>query len=649
MIVELPEVTVEALRSTETEASAPFSVSIHQRSPSETTLEAPVFLRDTFRGLPGVWMNDRGHFALGERLVVRGMGWRSPFGVRGVQVLLDGVPLTLPDGQAFLDIADPLFVRQAELTRGPSSLFWGNGSGGVLFLNTFPTDDFPTAQFRAGVGSFGLQQGASEVVLGAPDDRLGEWRFALSDMRRDGYRKNSDGRFTRGLVSGRVAISDRTRLQIVGAIVDQDASNPGSLTAEEVETDPNQANPLFGEFGAGKQSTQAQLGVGVTHDAESVVLDGTLYGGFRDLKNPLPFAVIEFDRIYGGGRTSAQGTVGPVEWNVGLDAGFQRDDRLNFDTDFATLEPTDEVVLDQRETVISSSVFGYARLPITDRLRATIGSRADRIDFELNDRYLDDGVDDSGERVFSAFSPGIGLSYDIGSGLLFANYSTAFETPTTTELVNRPGEVGGFNTELSPQWTRGIEIGTRGIWAATQLEYDVSLYHLWVDDRLVAFDFPDSDRTYFRNVGANTHQGVEIALQWQARPWLSFQGSYTGNRSVFEDESLDGNRVPGVPEQRFFAEATVETSSVWGRVSLDSVSDYFANNENTAVSEGHTLVDVRAGLRDLGFDEIDIRPYAEVSNLFDTQYNGSVSINAGDNFFEPGPGRAYKAGVTLTL
>jgi iron complex outermembrane receptor protein len=661
LIVELPEVTVEAARATETEATAPFTVSTRQRSLAEQTLEAPVFLRDILSDIPGVWLNDRGHFALGERLVVRGMGWRSPFGVRGVQALLDGIPLTLPDGQAFLDIVPPLFVRRAETIRGPSSLFWGNGSGGVLFLDSTPETDAPPAQLRVGGGSFGLQQVAGEVIVGDPDS-TGRWRIAFSDMRRDGYRDNSDGRFTRGLLSGELTLSSNTQMKIVGAFVDQDARNPGSLTREEMEENPTQTNGLFDAFDAGKQSTQSQLGLTVTHDFGSLSLDATAYGGVRDLENPLPFAVIAFDRTYAGGRTALRGTTGPVEWNAGVDMGYQRDDRVNYATDISNVAYTDSLTLDQLETVVSTSAFGYGRLPLTDRLRFTVGGRLDLIDFTLDDEYRRDGVDDSGNRTFSAFSPGIGLAYETGPALFFVNYNTAFETPTTTELVNRPGRTGGFNSSLDPQRTQGVEVGARGFLQSAQLEYDLALYYLSVDDRLVAFDFPNSDRTYFRNLGENTHQGIEIALRWQASSWLELRTTYTGNRSVFEGADVDeqesgtpeigdlsGNRVPGVPEHRFFGQATGTFSPLWLRLSVDTVSDYYADNANTAVSEGYALVDLRAGLQDLSVGTVQLRPYAEVSNLFDTQYNGSVSINAGGNFFEPGAGRAFKAGITATL
>lgn len=646
-VVELPEVTVEATRALETEGSAPFTVSVDTRSDLETSLEAPIFIGDAVRNIPGVWLNDRGHFALGERLVVRGMGWRSPFGVRGVQTLLDGVPLTMPDGQAFLDIVDPVFVRRTEAVRGPSSLFWGNGSGGTLFLDSTPAADAPTAQLRAGVGSHGLQQFAAEAVV-RPNGNL--WRVAVSDMRRDGFRDNSDGRFTRALLTGRIGLASNTQLNLVGAFVDQDARNPGSLTAEQVAEDRTQANGLFDGFNAGKQSTQGHLGARLTHTEDEMQMDATVYSGFRDLANPLPFNLVEFDRLYGGVRTALSGTLSGVEWNVGADANIQHDDRINFDTNIPEREFTDDVVLDQLETVVSRSAFGYTRIPLTDRLRLTLGGRLDVVDFELDDRLQVDDIDESGERTFSAFSPGVGLAYDTGPALIFANYNTAFETPTTTELVNRPGNPGGFNPELNPQRTRGVELGTRGAWAEASLRFDIAVYQLWVDDRLVQFEIPDSGgRAFFQNVGENTHRGVELAVQWDAQSWLTLETSYTANRIVFEDDDLQGNRVPGVPDQRFSATATAQSNSIWLRLSYDAVDDYFADNQNTAVSDGYALLDMRLGHTGINIAGSTLRPYVEVSNVFDTTYNGSVSINANDNYFEPGMGRSFKAGLTLAL
>lgn len=644
---ELPEVAVEAARGLETSASAPFAVSVVQRSDAALQMEAPVYVNDVVRDVPGVWMTDRGHFALGERLIIRGMGWRSPFGVRGVQVLLDGIPLTMPDGQAFLDIVDPLFLRSAEAIRGPSSLFWGNGSGGTLFLDSRPARDAPRAQVRIGGGGNGLQQLATEVVARTNERTV---RLALSDLRRDGHRANGDGRFTRALLSAETPIRDRGRLRLMGAFVDQDARNPGSLTREQVEADRSQANGLFDAFDAGKQTAQGQLGANLVYAWDTVAAEGTVFGGFRDLRNPLPFAYIAFDRIYGGGRTALSGQAQGIAWHLGADVNVQQDDRINRATDIPNRAFLDTITLDQQETVWSTAAFGYARVPLTTRLTATLGARVDRVAFSLDDNLLAGGIDNSGRRTFSAVSPGAGLAFDTGPALLFANYNTAFETPTTTELVNRPGRPGGFNEGLGPQQTQGVEVGTRGAWAPANLTFDVALYYMHADDRLVQQEIPDSGgRVFFRNLGTNTHRGGELAVAWQPEPWLSLHAAYTANQVVFEDEALDGNRVPGLPDQRFLATARVDGSMAYLRLSWDAVSDYFADNANEVKADGYAVADVQVGLTNVEAGPLSLQPYAGVRNILDTDYIGSVAINARGNFFEPGAGRVLEAGVTVAL
>lgn len=642
-IVPLPEVQVEAVRDTETEASAPFTVSVLRRDDQELNYEAPVTIESMLREVPGVWMNDRGHFALGERLIVRGMGWHSPFGVRGVQVLLDGIPLTMPDGQAVLDIADPLFVRRAEVVRGPSSLFWGNAGGGTLFLSTGADDDDPRLRLRAGGGSHGLQQLSAEATTQVGDNT---WHAAISDIRRDGFREHSSGRFTRALLHGAVDLGARTDLNLMGAFADQESLNPGSLTLEEVQEDPSQADGFFQANNASKYSTHAQLGARLTHETSAAAYSATAYGGYRDLTNPLPWAYVAFDRYYGGVRTTAQGNLGTLEWNAGIDAAIQRDDRINRENDEG--EPTGPLQLDQLETVRNAAAFGYLRIPLTERLEMTAGARADATDFTLEDRLQVDGVDESGSRTFSAVSPGVGLAYRVGSFLTFANYNAAFETPTTTELVNQEDRAGGFNPDLEPQRTRGLEAGVRGGVPAANLELDAAIYRLQVTDRLVQFT-RDDGRNYFRNLGENTHTGVELSAAWIPAAWLTLQSSFTGTHMVFQEAELEDNRVPGVPPQRWATSASVSWMDIWTRLSVDTVSDYYADNENTALVEGYTVLDLRAGLEAFRFGTARVQPYLEIGNIFDHQYSGSISVNADDNYFEPAPGRTFKAGLTLTL
>ena len=648
MKVALPEVTVEAARAAETEASAPFAVTIDTRSPSEVALSSATSLEDVLRPLPGIWVNDRHHFALGERISVRGVGYRSNFGVRGVQVLYDGIPLTLPDGQAFLDVVDPAVVRRVELIRSPASVFWGNGSGGVLFQSSRPPASAPPLRARIQGGSFGRWQGLLEGTGAA-----GAWTLHgyTSGHRQDGFRAHSQGYRLRAGLNASRPLGPATTLRLTAAGDVQDTENPSSLTRQQFEADPSQARPAFEAVNAGKQSGQGQVGAFVEHDLGGATLAGSGYYLYRSLENPLSFGYITYDRHSGGGRLALRRTTGRLEGGVGLDAGLQSDDRAEF-TPSPDGTRGDSLTLEQRETVLSGAAFGYLRYNATDRLALTGGLRVDRLQFRADDALRADG-DQSGRRTFSSVSPSLGVTYRLGPARLFAHYSTAFETPTAAELSNRPGGGGGFNQEVDPQRTRGFEVGTRGVLADGALQFDLALYRLRVDDLISSYETP-SGREVYDNLAANTHDGIEARLTWRPAPAVELAARYTGSRFVIDEAqrapALDGNRVPGIPARRMYLHTQVERGGLWARLSGEGVSQFYTDNANTATAPRYVLVTLEVGHRGFPVGGVTVQPFATIENLLDERYASSVVVNAfGGRYYEPGPGRAVMLGLNVSL
>ena len=49
--------------------------------------------------VPGIFIADRNNPSQDDNISIRGFGARSAFGARGVKILLDGIPQTLPDGE----------------------------------------------------------------------------------------------------------------------------------------------------------------------------------------------------------------------------------------------------------------------------------------------------------------------------------------------------------------------------------------------------------------------------------------------------------------------------------------------------------------------------------------------------------------------
>jgi iron complex outermembrane receptor protein len=78
-------------------------------------------LDEALSRVPGLFMQNRYNFAQDLRLSIRGFGARAQFGIRGIKVLVDGIPETLPDGQGSVDSIDLGATSQIEVIRGPSS------------------------------------------------------------------------------------------------------------------------------------------------------------------------------------------------------------------------------------------------------------------------------------------------------------------------------------------------------------------------------------------------------------------------------------------------------------------------------------------------------------------------------------------------
>src|SRR5690625_6261760 len=97
--VVLEPIEVESTHSDLTIDRAPISVSTMSRSMGDLVARRASTLDELTFTLPGIWISERENHALGERMTIRGMGWRYQFGVRGIQVVLDEIPLTVADGQ----------------------------------------------------------------------------------------------------------------------------------------------------------------------------------------------------------------------------------------------------------------------------------------------------------------------------------------------------------------------------------------------------------------------------------------------------------------------------------------------------------------------------------------------------------------------
>ncbi|MEM6783574.1 MAG: TonB-dependent receptor [Bacteroidota bacterium] len=676
---QLEEVVVTAAPFELGSTRAPLSLSVRQR-PNVERLTAPgTSLDDLGRGVPGVWISDRGNPSTGERLLVRGLGWRAAFGVRGSHVLLDGVPLTLADGQSQLNVVDPALIRRVEVLRGPASTFWGSGSGGVVALSTDTTTDDPAGdgppgpwlQARITAGAFGLAKAEAAVRPSLQRGRLAIWGSAMTQ---EGYRTHAATDALRLGVSSQVPIGDSGSLGIValGAYVPR-AQSPGGLTAEQAEADPRQTRAASIEQDAGKSLTQTQLALtyrgpmGTTSQ-----FSATAWGGARELDNPIVPRYIQLDRISGGLRMVAEGEqfgTLPFVWGLGVEAEAQRDDRLEISNDGG--EPGLDVLTDQIETVASGAVFGRLRVSLGQHAGgtwfATGALRADLIAYRAEPTTSDTADDAERQRTDGAISPSFGLTWaSPGGTTLYANAAGAFDAPTTTELGNRSDGRPGLNPSLSPERTWGGEFGARRAWSSGLgvVSLDAALFAARVTGLLLPREIDDV--TFFENGGDARFAGVEIGVRGarvrMGPGVLDGAIAFTHVNAVFldrvDDAIPEGTRIPGMPPALATWTLTwsaAATSVFRGRLAIglsgEAASAYDATAGGSDRAEGYGVAHVRLALVDVALGRtVRATPFVSVRNVTNAQYAGSVVVNAfGGRFLEPAPERHLIAGISVAL
>ncbi|MEO7084978.1 MAG: TonB-dependent receptor, partial [Gemmatimonadaceae bacterium] len=361
------------------------------------------FIEQTLSLLPGVTVANRTNPSQDTRISIRGFGARSQFGARSIRILRDGMPLTLPDGQTPIDYLDLESVGTVEVIRGTASALYGNASGGVIDLRSVDAPDAPlSVQGRSWAGSGGLRR---NVALFGGSGGGASYEGNVGHTESDGYRQFSQQRLTNVFARTSTTVGG-TEFSLLGMGLDMPvADNPGAITRAQFDADPSQADGPSVQKKARKTVDQIQLGLSARRplftDGE---INAQVYGGTRNLYNPLTFAVVGVNRHQSGAaaRLTLPFDVDGVanRMSVGVDAQWLNDARKNWANcnglsavtatcPSITVEKGN-ISLDQRELV--SSVGPYVRDEVdVGRLRATVGLRSDQIRFELRDNYLGDG------------------------------------------------------------------------------------------------------------------------------------------------------------------------------------------------------------------------------------------------------------------
>jgi iron complex outermembrane receptor protein len=648
----LPTYTVTATQIEEPELSVPFSVSQIDAGQLQTA-STQLSLDESLQTVPGVFVLNPYNFAQDSRIAIRGFGARANFGIRGIRLLVDGIPATTPDGQGSVDGLDLGSAESMQVIRGPASALYGAASGGVILIETERGPETPFMETRWTVGDYGLVQG--QLKAGGQVGKL-NYLMSATTLDYEGYRANNDTENERINVKFVYELSEASSLSALINLIDFALQNdPGGLTEAEARADPRQARDRNLQYESGESVQQEQFGLIYKRRLnDSHAFELKSYYTHRDFANKLPFlggGQVAFERDFFGGGALYRFTGDRFKLAAGIDYDLQDDARENYDNLNGILGP---LSLQQNERIESLGLFVSSSYVLTDALTLSTALRQDALEFRVDDSFLGDG-DDSGERSFTETSPMAGIIWEVAPAFaVFANAATSFETPTSTELANPIG--GGFNPNVGPQTATNFELGVKGLgeFASRRLRYELTAFQIDIQDALVPFELLSSPgRDFYRNAGESSRRGIEAALQFELVEHLSADLSYTWSDFTYDrfntpSGDFSGNRLPGIPEH--FGNLQINyrnDAGVFLKWNTRFTGSLYADDANAETIEAYSVSDLRFGI-ERTFGAWTFEPFMGINNIFDQVYNANIRINAfGGRYYEPAPERNLYGGLRV--
>jgi iron complex outermembrane receptor protein len=675
----LDDIVVSASRAEQRSFDAPAAIQSIDR---DTIANAgpQVNLSESLNRVPGLTILNRQNYAQDLQVSIRGFGARSAFGIRGIRLLVDGIPATTPDGQGQGSSISLTSTDRIEVLRGPLAQLYGNSSGGVIQAFTRDAPEQPEFSAQLYTGSFGLRRSDWQYA-----GRVGDYGLVAdySTFDTDGFRDNSQTK--RKQFNGKLSFgpSEKTRVNVVFNRFDMPlAEDPLGLTAAQLASDPTQAGTNAVARRVRKITSQNQLGASLTHalDANSSLTARAYYGERDNLQYqtgsalpnlPTSFgAWVGLDRsYYGTGLQYNQKTTlanTPLQWVVGYEFDHSKETRQG---GAAALGEKTGTSRNEDNQAQNSDLFAQATALVSEQVSLVGGLRHSRVKFKSTDNFLSDG-NGSGTVSYQATSPVLGVTFHANENLnVYANYGKGFESPTLAEVAYTATGTPSFNTQLNASKSRHYEVGAK--WTPnSQSRLDFTVFQIDTTDELAVLR-SSGGNSVFQNVPGTKRTGWELSgsalltSHWRATLAASaidakYSQAFTSTVNGNSVTTAAGNQLPGIPQHFLFSEL-LWTSQAAGSnprqaklgtqagVELTQAGRLFANDTNTASADGYTTLALKAS-QGWAVGAGSLTAYARVDNLTDKRYVGSVIVNqAASQFYEPAPGRNWTLGLRLVV
>jgi iron complex outermembrane receptor protein len=667
---QIDEVVVTGTRTYRKIIDVPYS--IERIDNTEFKYERKASVDNVLGSVPGLFFQNRyGNHDV--RISIRGFGSRSNSGIRGVRILLDGMPESEPDGQTRIEAIDFQSIGSIEVVKGNSSSLYTNAPGGVInFINDL---SFP-GTFAMNFNEFGSFDSRSNgIKAGVKTDHY-RFLFTYNYKQANGYRPHSNDNWHIVNTVLETRPGDNSQLRIYGYFVDGLIKLPGSLTKAEFDANPFAVDSTELNQDTKRISTKGRIGLEFTstlgddkqHEIQ-ILGYGTMKYFERTASN---YRIISRDGIGASGRYvyKTQLFGHNEEFSVGGDLFYQTGPVEDYDNIGGRKGDTPAPTVDEsigNTGFYFQNTFGLVK----DRLDLLVTGRYDKIVFDNKYRSEEARSD---VRRFEAFTPKAALNFKITPTVaVYSSYGLSFDSPAANELGNfrlssKPASV--LNPDLKPQKSNNFELGVKGNLLFPEMPvfdvvfFEATVFNSIIRNEIVPFEY--RRRVYYRNAAKTNRTGIELGLTTDIAQRLRLKGAYTYSRfkyasytaraiddaGVITDRAFNGNFVPSVPKHNIslslsYDHSFLEDVTGFVKTQVTHVSGLYVDDVNSDRTNGYTLLNANLGF-DIVHGAFDVLVTAGANNIFDRTYVAFVNINSTSRrFYEAGEPRNYFAGINL--
>ncbi|UTV30939.1 TonB-dependent receptor [Photobacterium atrarenae] len=275
------------------------------------------------------------------------------------------------------------------------------------------------------------------------------------------------------------------------------------------------------------------------------------------------------------------------------------------------------------------AAFGQVDYSLTERLTLTAGLRVDmekrNADIQSNNQSSP-SVNIQGDKDFNEWLPKAGVSYaPDSSALIYGTISQGYRAGGFDHLYPNQDDPT-YDSETSTNY----ELGYKASFLDNSLELSTALFYIDIKDQQVQQLVQSTNTIMTDNAGRGRSQGIEFETRYTPAPgWLmELGGSYTNaeykdyeNCAMTSLQSCSGNKMVNTPEltANFALQNTrplTEQLSLFSRLDVIHVGEYYFNSLNTLQQDPYQLVNVK-----LGVEAQDWDVYLWAKNALDEYYS----------------------------